>query len=242
MRDADWVVIPSLIAAAMFASLAMVGGATTAAAVTHGLATAIGRAARADRSRSLGRRHPRCRRSRGRAPVRCCAAIVIGASLLAVFGMLFASADRAFAELADRAIPTVDDLGLVARPRLVVLRDRRVRGGARVAAASKPPKTEDEHPLGEDPRERGLGPVEWGIALGSLNALFAAFVAVQAAVLFGRDDHVLDTAGLTYAEYAREGFGQLARRHAAHARRRGGRGARVTGDHRRRSGSSSTGC
>jgi Domain of unknown function (DUF4153) len=32
---------------------------------------------------------------------------------------------------------------------------------------------------------------------------------VQLAVLFGGHRHVLDTAGLTYAEYARSGFGQL---------------------------------
>ena len=47
------------------------------------------------------------------------------------------------------------------------------------------------------------------IALGLLNVLFAAFLAVQVQVLFGGDDHVLDTAGLTYAQYAREGFYQL---------------------------------
>ena len=40
-------------------------------------------------------------------------------------------------------------------------------------------------------------------------ALFAAFVALQFATLFGGQGHVLDTAGLTYAEYARSGFAQL---------------------------------
>jgi hypothetical protein len=39
--------------------------------------------------------------------------------------------------------------------------------------------------------------------------LFAAFVAVQVTVLFGGQRHVLETAGLTYAEYARTGFFQL---------------------------------
>ena len=54
-----------------------------------------------------------------------------------------------------------------------------------------------------------LGRTEWAIALGVLDALFAAFVAVQLTVLFGGAEHVLQTAGLTYAEYAREGFAQL---------------------------------
>ena len=50
---------------------------------------------------------------------------------------------------------------------------------------------------------------EWLLPLGSLVALFAAFVAVQLAVLFGGHDHVLRTAGLSYADYAHQGYGQL---------------------------------
>lgn len=52
-------------------------------------------------------------------------------------------------------------------------------------------------------------PVEWVLPLLMLDLLFAAFVTVQLTVLFGGRDHVLSTAGLTYAEYARQGFGQL---------------------------------
>jgi hypothetical protein len=47
------------------------------------------------------------------------------------------------------------------------------------------------------------------VPLGLLDLLFAAFVWVQFAVLFGGRDHVLRTTGLTYAEYARQGFFQL---------------------------------
>jgi hypothetical protein len=59
------------------------------------------------------------------------------------------------------------------------------------------------------PARHALGTVEARIALGALVALFAAFIAVQASTLFGGQRHVLDTAGLTYAEYARSGFAQL---------------------------------
>jgi hypothetical protein len=60
------------------------------------------------------------------------------------------------------------------------------------------------------PRPQGrLGVWEWAIPLALLDVLFLAFVAVQLTVLFGGDDHVLRTAGLTYAEYARQGFWQL---------------------------------
>jgi hypothetical protein len=57
--------------------------------------------------------------------------------------------------------------------------------------------------------ERKLAPWEWAVPLALLDALFLAFVVVQLAVLFGSHDRVLETAGLTYAEYAREGFWQL---------------------------------
>jgi Domain of unknown function (DUF4173) len=50
---------------------------------------------------------------------------------------------------------------------------------------------------------------EWKPALLVIDLLFASFVLVQIAVLFGGHDHVLNTAGLTYAEYARQGFFQL---------------------------------
>ena len=47
------------------------------------------------------------------------------------------------------------------------------------------------------------------IPLALLNTLFLIFVGVQFAVLFGGHDRVLETTGLTYAEYARSGFWQL---------------------------------
>jgi len=50
---------------------------------------------------------------------------------------------------------------------------------------------------------------EWAVPLAVLDVLFIGFVAVQATVLFGGHQHVLQTEGLTYAEYARQGFWQL---------------------------------
>jgi hypothetical protein len=51
--------------------------------------------------------------------------------------------------------------------------------------------------------------VEWALPVGLLVALFGLFVGVQFATLFGSDDYVRRTAGVTYAEYARGGFWQL---------------------------------
>jgi hypothetical protein len=56
---------------------------------------------------------------------------------------------------------------------------------------------------------RPLPSWEWAIPLAVLDVLFIGFVAVQATVLFGGHEHVLQTEGLTYAEYARQGFWQL---------------------------------
>jgi MFS family permease len=54
-----------------------------------------------------------------------------------------------------------------------------------------------------------LGHVEATVVLGSLVALFTAFAIAQAIAAAGGARHVLETAGLTYAEYARQGFFQL---------------------------------
>ena len=47
------------------------------------------------------------------------------------------------------------------------------------------------------------------MVLGLLNALFLAFVTVQARYLFGGAERVASLAGLTYAEYAWRGFFEL---------------------------------
>ena len=50
---------------------------------------------------------------------------------------------------------------------------------------------------------------EWLVPAGAVLVLFVVFLAAQASALFGGKEHVLRTTGLTYAEYARQGFGQL---------------------------------
>ncbi len=54
-----------------------------------------------------------------------------------------------------------------------------------------------------------LGTIEVGIMLGALNALFLSFVLIQIRYLFGGAERVMNTANLTYAEYARHGFFEL---------------------------------
>jgi hypothetical protein len=54
-----------------------------------------------------------------------------------------------------------------------------------------------------------LGTIEGGIVLGVVSLLFLSFIGVQLRYLFGGTEHVLTTAGLTYAQYARRGFFEL---------------------------------
>jgi hypothetical protein len=125
---------------------------------------------------------------------------LLGSALVVPFGALFWTGDAAFAELGDRTFPQFSGLPL----RLLVF--GLVLAGALglALAARKPPRPATrQHAVGM------LARLEWAIPIALLDLLFLVFVVVQVTVLFGGHDHVLATAGLTYAEYARQGFWQL---------------------------------
>ncbi|WP_166906673.1 DUF4153 domain-containing protein [Mycobacterium sp. DL440] len=132
-------------------------------------------------------------------------AVVIGLTVLLafVFGALFASADAAFAHLVGNLVPTFDGVDAIARVVVFGIVASFVLSGAYLTRF--PPRLDvlAPAPMKAVPRW------EWALPLGVLDALFLAFVVVQAAVLFGGHTHVLETEGLTYAEYARQGFWQL---------------------------------
>ncbi|MFF2111016.1 DUF4153 domain-containing protein [Rhodococcus koreensis] len=123
--------------------------------------------------------------------------------LLLVFGSLFAGADAGFAALLGRVAPTVHVSNPFGRFVLGVL----VCGGTLGAAylLRRTPRVDALAPRPGHPVARW----EWAIPLAVLDLLFLGFVAVQLTVLFGGNTHVLTTADLTYAEYARQGFWQL---------------------------------
>ena len=198
VRDAEWVVAGELAGAVMLGSIAMsaprhwraIAHASVAPLRLVRGARLVGRAASAGlavaptgRALALGR------------------GLVLTGALLAIFGALFASGDRAFAQFAGDVLPDAVPLGDLP-VRLVVFGLVTSLAGGLVQAAG----VADER--ARRPLLR-LGRLEWRLALGALNVLFALFVAVQLAVLFGGDAYVRDTAGLTYAQYARSGFAQL---------------------------------
>ncbi|MGW4717151.1 DUF4153 domain-containing protein [Nocardia sp. NPDC004260] len=128
--------------------------------------------------------------------------VAVTVALLAVFVPLLGSADAMFAALLETVTPDLDIPSVV---RWIVLFAVVALGAVSalfVLAGPPPPATARAG-------GRTLRRSEWALPVGALAILFAAFVATQFVVLFGGDEHVRKTSGLTYAEYARTGFWQL---------------------------------
>ena len=137
-------------------------------------------------------------------------ALGVSALLLVTFGALFMSADAAFARIAeDVLLPDIGTETLPARITvgLLVLAGAGglVLAGRTRAVALGPAASQ----IWQRAPRRPVSTFEWVVPLALLDVLFAAFVVVQMTVLFGGHRHVLETTGLTYAEYARSGFFQL---------------------------------
>jgi hypothetical protein len=123
---------------------------------------------------------------------------------LLIFGALFASADIFFRDLLrDAVFLSLDDVLLHVSLWLVFAwLAASYLWGALLA---------EREPVPATPRIEWLRFefIETAVVLGSINALFAAFVAVQFRYLFGGADRVEASSSLTYAEYARRGFFEL---------------------------------
>jgi Domain of unknown function (DUF4173) len=182
--DADWVVALDLTAAWLLACAA-VGGLTPVAALGPPLRLTGTPALAPAMSTGIG---PAVRGA------------LLGGMLVVPFGALFVHADIVFSELAEGVpLPSLEALqGRAVAFTLVLL-----AAVGLALAFRRPVRASIPRPT------RRLAQWEWGIALGLLVALFLAFVLVQLTVLFGGRRHVLETAGVTYAEYARQGFWQL---------------------------------
>ncbi|MFB7861489.1 DUF4153 domain-containing protein [Streptomyces sp. NPDC056069] len=129
--------------------------------------------------------------------------VLIALGLLVVFGALFAGADAAFADLLGSLMP---DISLEQAPWRVLCFILGLFGALAVARTGAAPLRWDRMTFNPG---RARGRFEWALPLIVLNLLFAAFNSIQLAVLFGGYDKVLSETGLTYAEYARQGFWQL---------------------------------
>ncbi len=201
LRDAGWPSTLALLAALLTGALALHGSRTWPGILLSPLGlvdsnmTGLRWAWTGLRSRGSGI-------DRGRwAPV--AKAVGVAVVLLVLFGALFASADAAFADLLGGLIPDVSVGNGPVRLPLFVIGAVLALSIARTAAA--PSRWDRIRVAPGKPRSR----IEWALPLIVLDLLFAGFNAVQLAVLFGGYDKVLASTGLTYSEYARQGFWQL---------------------------------
>jgi Domain of unknown function (DUF4173) len=129
--------------------------------------------------------------------------LLIALPLLAIFAALFASADAVFARLLGDLIGVEVDLGdLPGRVATIA-----VIGWLSIGALAFAAGAADEV-VGEQVGRPLLGTTEAVTVLLVLDALFAVFVGLQAAYLFGGLD-TMAAAGITYSDYARRGFFEL---------------------------------
>lgn len=197
--DARWVIAVDVGAAAVCAALAITGARTWVTVFAAPLCAA-GDAFRVPAA--VYRSIPRDRSVPWLVPAG--RAALTSFLLLVTFGALFASADAAFAQIAENVL--LPDVGIdLVTARIFVVLLLAAGAGGLILMAQRP--QEELSPDGA--RWQLSTTLEWAGPLLALNVLFAAFVVVQVAVLFGGHGHVLDTAGLTYAQYARAGFFQL---------------------------------
>jgi hypothetical protein len=135
--------------------------------------------------------------------------LLIALPVVAIFASLLASADLVFGQRLGDLIDwfRIDNLpDLIFRFVYIVVIGYALAGVILHAAT----QSKDEKLASEDKPlvPPFLGNVEATIVLGSVAALFAAFVAIQFQYFFGGETNI-NVENYTYAEYARRGFGEL---------------------------------
>ena len=141
--------------------------------------------------------------SRTRPSTRRAAVVGVSAVLIAAFGGLFLAADSAYAAVVEHAVPLPDLTTLPGR--IFVLAVVTIGAAIAIYLAQRAPEVDALAPAAGRP----VRAWEWAAPLVCLDLLFFSFVLVQLTVLFGGRRHVLQTEGLSYAEYARGGFWEL---------------------------------
>ncbi|UDY36804.1 DUF4153 domain-containing protein [Dermatobacter hominis] len=123
--------------------------------------------------------------------------LLLAVPLVVVIGVLLASADPVFGSMFGLDV----DVSGVPLDVLVVVLGAWLATGCFVQA-SRPPQLRSD-------RTPPIGPVEGIVVTGSLTAVYGVFAWTQLLVARRGPGYVVETTGLTYAEYARSGFFQL---------------------------------
>ncbi len=135
--------------------------------------------------------------------------VLLALPILAVFTALLASADVVFAGYVEDVLLWLDLerlLDLLSRAVVILFTAIISLGALAVGLQTR----RDRRRSGEDRPlvSPFLGYTETMVVLVLMDLLFAAFVAIQFAYLFGGEANI-SLRGYTYAEYARRGFGEL---------------------------------
>lgn len=130
-------------------------------------------------------------------------AVALTAPIVLLFTVLLAEADPVFGSLF--RFPELELDELLSHVIVAGFFGWVVAGWLR--GALLPRSAADEEP--DEALPFSLEATDLKVSLGALNLLFLAFVLVQASWLFGGEELVLRTTGLSYAEYARRGFFEL---------------------------------
>lgn len=123
--------------------------------------------------------------------------LVIALIPLLILGALLASADAVFASLFAFDL----HVSALVRHTLIAGLVACALAGVTLVARTEPRELADAY--------RPMGETEASVVLGAISALLGVFSITQLVGVAGAADHILETAGLTRAEYAREGFFQL---------------------------------
>lgn len=122
---------------------------------------------------------------------------------LVLFGGLFASADAIFGSWASAVVPDLRWDSIIGRGFLLFLVSGVTLAGTYLAL--NPPKVDEVLP----PAARKVRLWEWVVPVGLVIALFAGFLLAQANATIRGHDYIQAQAGMSYAEYVHQGFGQL---------------------------------
>jgi hypothetical protein len=198
-RNAWWLVTFSVLGALGCLSLAIIGGRQVRSILFSLVAVPVA----ALRGLPWVRRHLRRSAHRAGLGARVAWSIAVTVLILLVFGALLSSADAAFSVVLGDVVPAIDAGQVFSWVFLLAV------GGLTAVAAVYTVCAPPDLSTMDAAAPRRLRTLEWGLPVGALVVLFGGFVAVQFTVLFGGERHVLRTARLDYADYARSGFWQL---------------------------------
>ncbi|MGL4307192.1 MAG: DUF4153 domain-containing protein [Mycobacteriaceae bacterium] len=203
-RDVLWINVFSIIGAWIIFSYALIGGKTwTALFVSSIVLWLTPVRVLGWLRRGIVRIKGNSRVARGVHPGRVAAVFIATVFMVGIFSMLFSAADAQYGALLGRLAPFEADDNVVSK--LVV--------GLFVAfialAASYLLIFTPKFDLLAPKKSKALARWEWALPVVMVDLLFLSFVVVQLFTLFGGREYVLKTAGVTYAEHARQGFWQL---------------------------------